>query len=79
MFLRQPRSSAHPEKGWNSVKLAQPVSCVSASLPAELSHPAGVWDATVPPESLKFAVHPGPRNSTNIIGKKADYEGLLPA
>ena len=58
------RCSPHPEKGWNSVKLAQPVPCVSAPPPAELSHPAGVWDAAVPLESLKFAVQPGPRNKT---------------
>lgn len=55
--------TAHPEKGWNSVKLAQPV-CVSAALPAELSHPGEVWDAAVSPESLKFAVQPGPGDDT---------------
>lgn len=42
------------------MKLAQPVPCVSAPPPAERSHPAGVWDAAVPLESLKFAVQPGP-------------------
>lgn len=46
------------------MKLAQPVPCVSAPPPAELSHPAGVWDAAVPLESLKFAVQPGPRHKT---------------
>lgn len=34
--------STHPEKGWNSVKLAQPVACGSDGPPAELSHPAEV-------------------------------------
>lgn len=51
--------AAHPEKGWNSVKLAQPVSCTSAAPSSELSHPAGVCDA-VPLEFLKSAVQPGP-------------------
>lgn len=64
------RCSPHPEKGWNSVKLAQPVPCVSAPPPAELSHPAGVWDAAVPLESLKFAVQPGPRNKTEEKKKR---------
>lgn len=53
---------SHPEKGWNSVKLAQPVSCASAGPAPELSHPAGVCDAAVPLESLKSAVQPGPGN-----------------
>lgn len=53
---------SHPEKGWNSVKLAQPVSCVPVPPPDEVSHDAGVWDAAFPPESLKFAVQPGPVN-----------------
>lgn len=56
--------TAHPEKGWNSVKLAQPVCCVSVALPAELSHPGEVWDAAFSPESLKFAVQPGPGDDT---------------
>lgn len=56
------RFASHPEKGWNSVKLAQPVSCVSPPLTTELPHPAGVWDAAVPLESLKSAVQPGPGN-----------------
>lgn len=50
------------------MKLAQPVPCVSAPPPAELSHPAGVWDAAVPLESLKFAVQPGPRHKTEKTG-----------
>lgn len=54
-----PALAAHPENGWNSVKLAQPVSCTSAAPSSELSHPAGVCDA-VPLEFLKSAVQPGP-------------------
>lgn len=63
------------------MKLAQPVPCVSAPPPAELSHPAGVWDAAVPLESLKFAVQPGPRHKTEKTGlfqtkTKDDSESL---
>lgn len=51
--------SSHPEKGPNWVKLAQPVSCICASLP-EATHPARVWDPAFSLQSLKFAVQPGP-------------------
>ncbi|KAF3859630.1 hypothetical protein F7725_022029, partial [Dissostichus mawsoni] len=44
---------SHPEKGWNSVKLAQPLPCVPAPLLDELSHPdPDPWSRSLPPFSM---------------------------
>lgn len=51
---------SHLLKGWNSVKLAQPASCLSPPLPPGESQPAGPGEDELPPASPKLAVQLGP-------------------
>lgn len=62
---------SHLLKGWNSVKLAQPASCLSPPHPPGESQPAGPGEDELPPASPKLAVQLGPSHDNMVRWKKS--------